>query len=88
MPDFESCEKEGIDEIKRTQKSFGLSWTTGNIKNIQSRKQKRDSTLSMHDKRLRAKKENLLGLVTNKTERRRCINAVTIPTALSKKFKT
>ena len=55
---------------------------------IQSRKQKRDSTLSMHDKRLRAKKGNLLGHVTNKTERGRCIDAVTIPTALSKKFKT
>merc|ERR1711895_231501 len=37
---------------------------------------------------IEGKKENVLGLEKGKTGRRRCIKSVTIPTALSNKFRT
>ena len=50
----------------------------GNIKNVQSRKEKRDSLLSMHGNRLRQKKKTL-GVKSVKHEDRG-IKSATIPT--------
>ena len=65
MSDLESCEKEDIDKIEIVQRSYtaiirgfeevDYHKLLGMLKYIHFRKEKRDSLLSMHGNRLRAK---------------------------------
>ena len=98
MSDLESCKKEDIDKIERTQRSL-----TSKIKGLEEmhyhKRVKILNTYSLERKRehffisnawqqIEGKKENILGLKTGKIWRRRCIKSATIPTALSEKFRT